>query len=79
LVAFKQALEYSVQFLSAKADSPASSALYEEAITCYNEKVLILCAAGLRALLEGICQDKRIKGILSDSAKAEKLLRQIIG
>jgi hypothetical protein len=41
---------------------PKLAALYTEAITCYNRKALILCAAGLRALLEGICQDKRIKG-----------------
>jgi hypothetical protein len=41
---------------------PTLAALYKEAITCYNQKSLILCAAGLRALLEGICQDKKIKG-----------------
>ncbi len=41
---------------------PALAAIYKEAITCYNGKAPILCAAGLRALLEGICQDKRIKG-----------------
>jgi Domain of unknown function (DUF4145) len=41
---------------------PALAALYKEAITCYNQKSPILCAAGLRALLEGICQDKKIKG-----------------
>lgn len=41
---------------------PALAAIYKEAITCYNAKALILCAAGLRALLEGICQDKKIKG-----------------
>src|ERR1700681_3599618 len=35
---------------------PVLEAIYKEAITCYNEKALILCAAGLRALLEGICQ-----------------------
>ncbi len=40
----------------------ALSDIYNEAITCYNGKAPILCAAGLRALLEGICQDKRIKG-----------------
>jgi hypothetical protein len=38
------------------------ASLYNEAIICYNRKALVLCAAGLRALLEGICQDKRIKG-----------------
>lgn len=41
---------------------PKLAALYTEAMTCYNRKALILCAAGLRALLEGICEDKRIKG-----------------
>jgi hypothetical protein len=41
---------------------PKLAAIYKEAIICYNEKALILCAAGLRALLEGVCQDKRIKG-----------------
>jgi hypothetical protein len=41
---------------------PKLSTLYEEAIKCYNQKALILCAVGLRGLLEGICQDKRIKG-----------------
>ena len=41
---------------------PKLAALYAEAITCYNRKAPILCAAGLRALLEGICQDKRISG-----------------
>jgi hypothetical protein len=41
---------------------PKLAFLYNEAITCYNHKAPILCAAGLRALLEGICQDKRIKG-----------------
>ena len=41
---------------------PKLASLYAEAITCYNRKALILSAAGLRALLEGICQDKRIRG-----------------
>jgi hypothetical protein len=41
---------------------PTLSSIYKEAIICYNGKALILCAAGLRALLEGICHDKKIKG-----------------
>ena len=41
---------------------PELRAIYQEAMTCYNEEALILCTAGLRALLEGICQDKKIKG-----------------
>lgn len=41
---------------------PKLAAIYREAVTCYNEYALVLCAAGLRALLEGICQDKKVKG-----------------
>jgi hypothetical protein len=51
------------------------AALYEEAIICYNRKAMILCAAGLRALLEGICQDKKIKGNnLKDKIEGLKVL-----
>lgn len=38
------------------------ASIYKEAVTCYNHQAHILCAAGLRALLEGICQDKRVRG-----------------
>jgi Domain of unknown function (DUF4145) len=51
--------------LSAKPYSrlkPKLAAIYIESIACYNSRALILCASGLRALLEGICEDKRIKG-----------------
>jgi hypothetical protein len=41
---------------------PKLAVIYKEAITCYNCEAMILCASGLRALLEGICQDKRIRG-----------------
>ncbi len=41
---------------------PHLKALYQEAITAYHHQAFILCAAGLRALMEGICQDRRIKG-----------------
>ena len=57
--------ERSQTFLVPKSYSklkPTLAAIYKESITCYNGKAPILCAAGLRALLEGICQDKRIKG-----------------
>jgi len=36
--------------------------LYRESIEAYNNKLLILCAGGLRALIEGICVDKGITG-----------------
>jgi hypothetical protein len=41
---------------------PHLQAIYKEAIVCYNQEALILSAAGLRALMEGLCQDKRIRG-----------------
>lgn len=36
--------------------------LYQESIAAYNNNLLILCSAGLRALIEGICVDKNISG-----------------
>lgn len=36
--------------------------LYSEAVRAYNNNLYILCSAGLRALIEGICVDKDIKG-----------------
>ncbi len=36
--------------------------LYKESVEAYNNELLILCAAGLRALIEGICVDKNIAG-----------------
>jgi len=34
--------------------------LYRETISCYNEESFTLCAAGLRAIVEGICADQKI-------------------
>lgn len=36
--------------------------IYKEAVHAFNEKLHILCAAGLRALIEGICADKGLEG-----------------
>lgn len=36
--------------------------LYKEVITSHNERLNLLCAAGLRALIEGVCADKNIAG-----------------
>lgn len=36
--------------------------IYRETIQAFNEEMYILTAAGLRALIEGICSDKQIKG-----------------
>lgn len=36
--------------------------IYRETIQAFNADLGILCAAGLRTLIEGICADKKIKG-----------------
>ncbi|MFH1117072.1 MAG: DUF4145 domain-containing protein [Pseudomonadota bacterium] len=40
----------------------ALAAMYSEVVSAYNHQLSLLCAAGLRALIEGICQDKEISG-----------------
>src|ERR1700678_2897089 len=36
--------------------------LYEEVVSAYNESHYLLCAVGLRSLLEGVCAEKQIAG-----------------
>lgn len=36
--------------------------IYKEAISTFNANARVLCAAGLRSLIEGICVNKEIKG-----------------
>lgn len=38
------------------------NAIYEQVIHSFNDNLNILCAIGIRALLEGICVDKGVKG-----------------
>jgi hypothetical protein len=38
------------------------TSIYREVITNYNHEASVLCAVGLRTLLEGICADKGIEG-----------------
>jgi hypothetical protein len=40
--------------------------IYQEVITSYNNDGFILCASGIRAILEGICKDK---GVIDDNLK----------
>jgi hypothetical protein len=42
--------------------APNLEQIYGEAIACFNAGSLILATAGLRALLEGVCEDKKISG-----------------
>jgi hypothetical protein len=34
--------------------------IYRETIECFNKEIFTLCAAGLRAIIEGICADQKI-------------------
>lgn len=34
--------------------------IYRETLECFNNDALTLCAAGLRAIIEGICADKKV-------------------
>jgi hypothetical protein len=50
------------------------SHLYFEVINTYNQGSLILCAAGIRALIEGICVNKGIYEGLDEKGKIVKTL-----
>jgi len=41
---------------------PDLNHLYREIVTCLNEDCLVLCTIGLRALIEGVCSDKKVAG-----------------
>jgi hypothetical protein len=45
--------------------------LYQETIDCYNNNILLLCAAGVRSLVEGICQNKNIMGGFIETIKKD--------
>ncbi len=38
------------------------ASIYREVVDAYNHRMHVLCAAGLRILIEGICQDKKVSG-----------------
>ncbi|MFT3893312.1 MAG: DUF4145 domain-containing protein [Anaerolineales bacterium] len=48
--------------------------LYNEIISTYNQELLVLCAGGIRALLEGICADKKIKQGITASGQIRDTL-----
>lgn len=57
--------ERKIGHLSPKTFSKLNSKLntiYRESILSFNAGCLILCSAGLRSLLEGVCHDKKVKG-----------------
>lgn len=49
--------------------------IYRETIDAFNNEQLILCCAGLRALIEGISLDKAIKGVLKKDKKGGEYLK----
>ncbi len=48
--------------------------IYRETIQAFNNKLYLLCAAGLRSLIEGICEDKQVKG-----KKLEDKINALVG
>ncbi len=56
------------------------SQIYTEVVKAYNQNLLVLCAGGIRALLEGLCVDKKItKGTTSSGQIRENLEGKING
>jgi len=53
--------------------------LYREIIDAAVKKMIILCSAGIRAIIEAICNDREIKGGTIDSKLNEGLRGKIIG
>lgn len=51
--------------------------IYGESISAYNSDCLILCAAGLRALVEGICADQKIKDGQVEKRKSDGTVKII--
>jgi hypothetical protein len=50
--------------------------IYFEVVRSYNERLPVLCAVGLRLLLEGICADKQLNGtnLLAKISEMKKLM-----
>ncbi|MDO8612461.1 MAG: DUF4145 domain-containing protein [Dehalococcoidia bacterium] len=51
--------------------------IYEEAISAFNANCPLLCAAGLRALLEAICDDKEFRRRRTLETKIESLKKYV--
>lgn len=55
--------------------------VYKETIDCYNNDILTLCAAGIRALVEGICLENKIKDgpvEIIDTAGAKQVRKETL-
>ena len=51
--------------------------IYKEVIDSFNNNCFILCAAGIRALVEGICANKSIKHIEVEQTKKDGTIKKI--
>lgn len=49
--------------------------IYRETIDAFNNEQFILCCGGLRVLIEGICIDKKIEGIIVKDKKGDDCLK----
>jgi len=59
---------------------PILRKVYRELIDCYNNQIYTLCAAGLRALIEGICAAQNIKNgpvEIRNNDRKTKIIRKI--
>lgn len=59
---FPKRKEYDVSGKSFRKLPDKLNKIYRETIQAFNDSLNLLCAVGLRALIEGICDDKGIKG-----------------
>ena len=56
------------------------SDIYSEVIKSFNQRIYMLCAVGIRAILEGICKEQKIyQGIVSDKNGKEQTKRNLEG
>lgn len=56
---------------------PKLRSIYKETIDAYNNSYLLLCSAGIRSIIEGICADNEVKENLKDKAKNKNYYRNL--
>jgi len=56
---------------------PKLKRIYKETINSYNNSCLLLCSAGIRSLIEGICADNKVKEKLKNKEKNKNYYRNL--
>lgn len=51
--------------------------IYSETVQAYNNRLYVLCAAGIRAIIEGICTDKEMKSKIKEKGELEGLKKPL--